>query len=93
MALQIAIMAGPKKHPVVRGTGGLRKIRFARRDSQQGKSGGYRIGYVFFESYSVVLSVVVYRKNEDTDLNMADRNAIRQIIELIRNELRRGEIR
>ena len=30
VALQSAILAGPNRHPVVSGTGGLRKIRFAR---------------------------------------------------------------
>ena len=92
-ALQITIMAGPTRSPVVRHTGGLRKIRFAPPGSQQGKSGGFRIGYVFFESYGIVLLVVAYRKNEDKDLNMADCNAIRHIIGLIGDQLERGEIR
>ena len=47
-ALQIMIMAGPDKPALVKGTGGLRKIRFARKDWNRGKSGGFRIGYVFF---------------------------------------------
>lgn len=92
-ALQVAIMTAPDKHPLVRGTGGLRKMRFARKDFDRGKSGGLRIGYVFFESYCIVLLVVVYGKNQETELSMADRNAIRQIIELIEDQLGRGGIR
>lgn len=43
-ALQIMIMMRPKGPPIVPGTGGLRKIRFSRRDTNRGKSGSYRIG-------------------------------------------------
>ena len=38
VALQAAILEGPNRHPVVSGTGGLRKIRFARPGGGRGKS-------------------------------------------------------
>ena len=42
-ALQSLILQGPDRHPVVAGTGGLRKIRFARPGGGRGKSGAYRV--------------------------------------------------
>ena len=41
--LQAAILDGPNCHPVVSGTGGLRKIRFARPGKGRGKSSSYRV--------------------------------------------------
>lgn len=92
-ALQIAIMAAPQKPAVVAGTGGLRKIRFAQQGSSRGKRDSYRIGYVFFPAYSIVLLVVIYGKNEKDDLSEADCRAIRHVIRLIEDELTRGGIR
>lgn len=92
-ALQIAIMSAPRKAPVVPGTGGLRKIRFAQVVSDRSKRDSYRVGYVFFLEYSLVLLIVIYAKNEKDDLSQADRSAIRGIIRLIDEELRQGRIR
>ena len=90
--MHLMIMAGPDKPPLVKGTGGLRKIRLGRRDGSRGKSGGFRIGYVFFATFSIVLLVTVYGKDEKAELSMADRKAIRRIIELIEDQLRSGRI-
>lgn len=50
-ALQICIMAGPERHPVVRGTGGLRKLRFACRDSNRSKRESFRVCFSYFPEY------------------------------------------
>ena len=48
-ALQVLLTVQPKLAPVMEGTGGLRKLRFARTGRGRGKSGSFRIGYVYFE--------------------------------------------
>ncbi len=58
-ALEIVIMCGPANAPVVAGTGGLRKIRFARSNTNRGKSGGARIGYVYVPEFDTVGIVAV----------------------------------
>src|SRR6185312_7330716 len=55
--LQSAILASPERYPVIRGTGGLRKIRFAPSREARGKSGAYRIGYVRFREFGFILLV------------------------------------
>src|SRR5262249_17289118 len=47
-ALQAAILNGPERHPVVSGTGGLRKLRFARPGERRGKSGAHRVSYACY---------------------------------------------
>ena len=91
-ALEITIMAGPTLHPVVPGTRGLRKLRFAEPGSHRGKSGSYRIGYAYFPDYHTVLLVTVWGKNEKADLVKADRNAIAAVIGEVQELLDAGEI-
>lgn len=84
--LQVAIMAGPDRQPVVRDSRGLRKIRFGRRGAQ-GKRAGFRIGHAYFPDYQIVLMITLYAKNEKSDLSAADRNEIARIIGLIEQQL------
>ena len=85
-ALQVLIVDGPDRSPVVANSGGLRKIRFGRRGAQ-GKRDGFRIGYAYFPDIQIVLLITVYAKNEKSDLSTADRKAIARIIGLIRQQL------
>jgi len=86
-------MLNPQGHPVVQGTGGLRKLRFAPLRWKTGKSGAVRIGYVYLQEHGVVLLVIAYSKNEKDDLAPAEKKAIRQLIEKIENEFATGIIR
>jgi len=45
MAMEFYIACAPEDHPVIPGTGGFRKARWARRG--EGKSGGLRVVYFF----------------------------------------------
>jgi len=88
-ALQWSLMAGPKRAPVIRGTGGLRKTRFVPPHARVGKSGGLRVCYVYFESYGIVLLVLVYAKTEKDDLSLDECKAIKRYIEVAEKELHR----
>lgn len=90
--LQLEIMARPKGCPVVKGTGGLRKIRFRPVGSGHGKSGSHRACYVYYEEFGLVLLVTAYPKNKEDDLSAAARKAIRKMIEEQHRLLRRGSI-
>lgn len=88
-ALESAILKDPRRPPVIRGAGGLRKIRFAGPGSGRGKSGAYRACYVHYPEFGTVALVVVFGKNEKDDLTPADRAAIAAIAEAYRSELER----
>jgi mRNA-degrading endonuclease RelE of RelBE toxin-antitoxin system len=91
--LQVAIMLNPKGPPVVQGTGGLRKIRFAPARSGKGKSGGIRVGYAYLEEYGTVLLIVAYGKNEKDDLSADERKEIGRLIDQIEQEFATGVIK
>lgn len=79
-SLEMAIMASPDGPPIVAGTGGLRKIRFAGGPGS-GKSGGVRVCYAYFSGFGLVYLCAVFAKSDKANLTVAERNAYRKVIE------------
>ena len=65
----------PEAGDVMKGTGGMRKLRFGTGD--RGKSGGMRVVYYYYNTSAPVFLLRVYAKNEKTNLTQAERNALR----------------
>lgn len=62
---------------VIPGTGGVRKIRWA--DEHRGKSGSWRVIFVDYPQFGVVVLMTAFEKAEKPDLNMLERNTLRII--------------
>lgn len=86
LRLQIELLADPKAGDVMQGTGGVRKMRFA--FEHRGKSGGVRVIYVDFEVYEKIYLLTAYTKNEKDDLTKKERSEIKQLIEVLEQQLR-----
>ena len=78
-ALQWALMANPESGDLIRGSGGLRKLRWA--GSGRGKRGGLRVIYYWHISGSVILLLLAYPKNTQENLTPAQLKALKSIIE------------
>ena len=76
-ALEDHIAEAPEAHPVIPGTGGVRKARWGR--GGRGKSGGVRAIYYFQVSQYAVYMLTLYAKSERTDLSDDDKRAIKRI--------------
>jgi hypothetical protein len=72
--LQWELVEDPEAGAVVKGTGGLRKYRFA--PPGAGKSGGCRVCYAHFPRHGTVYLVVAYGKSQKADLSAAEKKAI-----------------
>ena len=81
--LQIALMLRPEQGPVIRGGGGLRKVRWARPGG--GKSGGLRIIYYWGPSETAFYMLYAYSKNDQGDLTPAQ---ARMLGRLVREEFK-----
>lgn len=86
-AIVNAIAADPKAGKVIEGTGGARKIRFARAGG--GKSGGYRTIHYFGGDDVPVFLLQLYAKNERENLTMAQRNTLRSVLAEIAEDYRK----
>lgn len=76
--LQFELAADPGRGDLMRGTGGLRKIRWAA--SGQGKRGGARVIYYWAVSQNIILMLYAYPKNVQDDLTLAQRKALARIV-------------
>ena len=83
--LELDLMENADKYPVIQGTGGLRKVRFA--FGNQGKSGGVRVCYVDFVVKETIYLITVYPKNEKDNLSMTERNEIKKMISFLDRSL------
>ena len=72
------ITANPEAGDVIVGTGGARKVRFARKG--KGKSGGYRVITFYSGSDIPMFLLNVFAKNERTDLTPKERNTLKKIL-------------
>ena len=61
---------------LIRGTGGFRKVRVARKG--MGKSGGARVVYIWRNERFPVFLITVFPKNQKENLSMAERNNLRK---------------
>lgn len=64
----------PTAGDLVRGTGGLRKLRWALQG--RGKRGGARIIYFYFSNEMPLFALTAYAKNEKSDLGVQDWKAL-----------------
>ncbi len=77
--LQVELAWNPELGRVIRGGGGIRKLRWAARG--RGKRGGARIIYYWAVKRSVILMLHVYVKSEVDDLNRKQIQALRLVVE------------
>lgn len=84
--LQHDLLSDPKTGPVMRGTGKLRKMRFS--FEHRGKSGSCRVCYVDFEKKEIIYLLVIFPKNEQENLSMAERNILKKKIDILEKSLR-----
>lgn len=71
--LQESLLRRPAHGAVIKGTGGIRKLRWG--DQSRGKRGGLRIIYYWHVQRELFLMLYAYSKNEQKDLT-ADQKAI-----------------
>jgi hypothetical protein len=97
-AMQFAIAADPEAHPVVPGTGGVRKARWAR--PGKGKSGGVRVIYYYSRTTEEITMQIldpevyllsIYAKSDQSDMTAADRKAARKFVEGLKHAKKQAD--
>ena len=76
--LQDALALRPEAGPVISGSGGIRKVRWARPGS--GKRGGIRVIYFWAPDEQVVYLLLVFPKNVQDDLTAEQLGLLRRAV-------------
>jgi hypothetical protein len=75
------VARNPEAGVVMRGTGGVRKLRWGLQG--RGKRGGARVIYYYHNGTMPIFLLTVFPKNVKVDLNQAQKNALRSLIPLL----------
>ena len=81
--LQLHLLEQPERGDIIKGAGGLRKLRWA--GSGRGKRGGTRVIYYLWRGDTAFL-LFAYPKNQQEDLTPAQAKLLRSLIESYTNE-------
>lgn len=72
------IAANPLTGKIISGTAGVRKIRWD--NNNQGKRGGTRIIYYFYDENIPIFLFTAYPKNQKENLTKAEKNGLAKIV-------------
>lgn len=81
--LQVWLMANPEAGIVIRGSGGIRKLRWG--SDGRGKRGGMRIIYYYMHAQSQMFFLTLYRKSEVSDLSRDEIRTLRSFVRQIQD--------
>ena len=74
----------PKAGTVIKDTGGLRKVRIARKGG--GKSGGTRVIYYYHNESKPILLLLIYAKADKENLTAKQKQVLKKLVEEILDE-------
>jgi len=84
--LQHLLMENPDAGNVMRGCGGLRKLRIADPKRGKGKRGGARVIYLHMAAAKRFYMLDLYGKDEKDDLTANEKKQLRRLAEQLKNE-------
>src|SRR5689334_20773552 len=84
-ALEVELLHDPDRGVVMRGTGGLRKIRFAPPSRHAGKSGAFRVAYVHLPQRNTVVLMSLFAKSDQANLTAAELARFKTAIEALKS--------
>ena len=75
------LAAHPRAGDVMEGTGGIRKLRWAR--GGKGKSGGVRVIYYYHDQRIPLYLLTLFGKNEKSNITKSERNELAKLVGLL----------
>lgn len=83
-AIQGGLLDNPVRGDVVKGLGGIRKARVSNPRRGKGQRGGFRYMYLYLEQKDHIRLLFLFDKDEQEDLNPAQRRFLRQLADRIK---------
>jgi putative transcriptional regulator len=76
----------PAAGPIIKSTGGVRKLRWSPKNSNKGKSGSLRILYHFSNEILVII-LSVFSKSQIENISEAEKNTLRKILPILIDQI------
>ena len=76
--LQLALVSRPEQGALIRGSGGLRKLRWGARG--HGKRGGVRVIYYWHPGEQFLYMLLIYAKARQDDLTPSQARVLRRLV-------------
>ncbi len=76
----------PKAGTLIKGTGGLRKVRI--QGSGRGKRGGLRVIYYYHNANKPILMLLIYAKAKSGDISEVEKKGYKKIVQQIIDEFK-----
>ena len=77
--LQKELTEAPKRGDVMKGCGGLRKVRMKDVSRGKGKRGGARVIYLYITEVDRIDFIAIYGKNEQDDLTVKQKRELKEL--------------
>lgn len=71
----------PTEGTLIEGTGGIRKLRWARQGT--GKRGGIRVIYFYYNQRMPLYALTLYGKGEKDNLSKSERNELAKVVHML----------
>ena len=79
----------PKSGVIIKGTGGIRKLRWAH--GIKGKSGSVRVIYFYYNDTMPLFLLTIFEKNEKIDLKKSELNELAKFTDLLISNYKRDK--
>ena len=83
-SIQREILKDPSHGDLVRGAGGIRKIRVAKKRS--GKSGGYRVFYLDVPELETIYLMAILDKRDSENISSEEKSLLREFAKKLKGE-------
>lgn len=83
-SIQREILRDPLQGDLIKGAGGIRKIRIAKNAS--GKSGGYRVFYLDVPEHETIYLMAILDKRESENISAEEKSLLRELAKKLKGE-------
>lgn len=81
-----SLAENPEQGDMIAGTGGIQKVRL--KSATKGKSGGFRVCYLYIENRLILFLLFIYSKNEQENLSQSEKVELKKLADAIKRRMK-----
>lgn len=81
-----SLAENPEQGDMIAGTGGIQKVRL--KSATKGKSGGFRVCYLYIKNRLILFLLFIYSKNEQENLSQSEKVELKKLADAIKRRMK-----